>query len=169
MTIKRRHTALLPEHPDFLWKNPSPKKSYDAIIIGAGGHGLATAFYLAKNFGLTNIAVLEKGWLAGGNMGRNTTIIRSNYLWDESAGIYEHSLKLWETLEEEVGYEMFFDQRGVMTLAHSVSDLRSKKRNFYSNSMNNIDSQWLTPEEVKKIAPIVNISPNVRYPVLGAT
>ncbi|MGA1292589.1 MAG: sarcosine oxidase subunit beta family protein [Candidatus Nanopelagicales bacterium] len=169
MTIKRRHTAVLPEHPDFLWRNPSPKKSYDAIIIGAGGHGLATAFYLAKNFGITNIAVLEKGWLAGGNMGRNTTIIRSNYLWDESAGIYEHSLKLWENLEEEVGYEMFFDQRGVMTLAHSVSDLRSKRRNFYSNSMNNIDSQWLTPEEVKKIAPIVNISPDVRYPVLGAT
>ena len=169
MTMKRRHTALLPEHPDFLWKNPSPKKSYDAIIIGAGGHGLATAFYLAKNFGITNTAVLEKGWLAGGNMGRNTTIIRSNYLWDESAGIYEHSLKLWENLEEEVGYEMFFDQRGVMTLAHSVSDLRSKRRNYYSNSMNNIDSQWLTPEEVKKIAPIVNISPDVRYPVLGAT
>ena len=169
MKLQRRHTAHLPEHPDFLWRNPSPKKSYDVIIIGAGGHGLATAFYLAKNFGITNVAVLEKGWLAGGNMGRNTTIIRSNYLWDESAGIYEHSLKLWENLEEEVGYEMFFDQRGVMTLAHSVSDLRSKQRNFYSNAMNNIDSQWLTPEEVKKVAPIVNISPNVRYPVLGAT
>jgi sarcosine oxidase subunit beta len=169
MTIKRRHTEELPEHPDFLWKNPSPKKSYDVIVIGAGGHGLATAYYLAKNFGITNVAVLEKGYLAGGNMGRNTTIIRSNYLWDESAGIYEKSLQLWEGLEEEVGYEMFFDQRGVMTLAHSVSDLRSKQRNFYANAVNDIDSQWLTPEEVKKIAPIVNISPDVRYPVLGAT
>ena len=166
MTIKRRHTEELPEHPDFLWKNPSPKKSYDVIVIGAGGHGLATAYYLAKNFGITNVAVLEKGYLAGGNMGRNTTIIRSNYLWDESAGIYEKSLQLWEGLEEEVGYEMFFDQRGVMTLAHSVSDLRSKQRNFYANAVNDIDSQWLTPEEVKKIAPIVNISPDVRYPDL---
>ena len=96
MTTKRRHTAHLPEHPDFLWKNPALKKSYDVIVIGAGGHGLATAYYLAKNFGITNVAVLEKGWLAGGNMGRNTTIIRSNYLWDESAGIYEKSLQLWE-------------------------------------------------------------------------
>jgi sarcosine oxidase, subunit beta len=83
---------LLPEHPDFLWRNPEPKSSYDAVIVGGGGHGLATAYYLAKNFGMTNIAVLERGWLAGGNMARNTTIIRSNYLWDESAGIYEHSL-----------------------------------------------------------------------------
>ena len=103
MTIKRRHTEELPEHPDFLWKNPSPKKSYDVIVIGAGGHGLATAYYLAKNFGITNVAVLEKGYLAGGNMGRNTTIIRSNYLWDESAGIYEKSLQLWEGLDEDVG------------------------------------------------------------------
>ena len=130
--LTRRRTAELPEHPDFLWRKPELKKAYDVIIIGAGGHGLATAYYLAKNFGITNVAVLEKGWLAGGNMARNTTIIRSNYLWDESAGIYEHSLKLWENLEEEVGYEMFFSQRGVMTLAHSVGDVRSKQRNFYA-------------------------------------
>jgi sarcosine oxidase subunit beta len=113
--------------------------------------------------------VLEKGWLAGGNMARNTTVIRSNYLWDESAGIYEHSLKLWENLEEEVGYEMFFSQRGVMSLAHSVSDLRAKARNYHANKINDIDSEWLTPEQVKEIAPIVNINPDVRYPVLGAT
>lgn len=167
--LTRRRTAELPEHPDFLWRKPQLKKVYDVIIIGAGGHGLATAYYLAKNFGITNVAVLEKGWLAGGNMARNTTIIRSNYLWDESAGIYEHSLKLWETLEEEVGYEMFFSQRGVMTLAHSVSDVRSKQRNFYANKVNGIDTEWLTPEEAKKIAPILNISDKIRYPIMGAT
>ena len=157
------------QQPDFLWANATPKKSYDAVIVGGGGHGLATAYYLAKNHGMNNIAVLEKGWLGGGNMARNTTIIRSNYLWDESAAIYEHSLKLWETLEYELGYKMFFSQRGVMTLAHSVSDLRSKRRNFYSNAMNAVDSEWLTPQQIKEIAPIINISENVRYPVLGAT
>lgn len=169
-TTTRRRSVELPEHPDFLWTaRVTPKKVYDVIIIGGGGHGLSTAYYLAKNHGITNIAVLEKGWLAGGNMARNTTVIRSNYLWDESAGIYEHSLKLWENLEEEVGYEMFFSQRGVMSLAHSVSDLRAKARNYHANKINDIDSEWLTPEQVKEIAPIVNINPNVRYPVLGAT
>jgi sarcosine oxidase subunit beta len=108
---------LLPEHPDFLWRNPEPKSSYDAVIVGGGGHGLATAYFLAKNHGMTNIAVLEKGWLAGGNMARNTTIIRSNYLWDESAAIYEHALKLWEILPEELEYDFLFSQRGVMNLA----------------------------------------------------
>jgi len=169
-TTTRRRSVELPEHPDFLWTaRVTPKKVYDVIIIGGGGHGLSTAYYLAKNHGITNIAVLEKGWLAGGNMARNTTVIRSNYLWDESAGIYEHSLKLWENLEEEVGYEMFFSQRGVMSLAHSVSDLRAKARNYHANKINDIDSEWLTPEQVKEIAPIVNINPHVRYPVLGAT
>jgi sarcosine oxidase subunit beta len=169
-TTTRRRSVELPEHPDFLWTaRVTPKKVYDVIIIGGGGHGLSTAYYLAKNHGITNIAVLEKGWLAGGNMARNTTVIRSNYLWDESAGIYEHSLRLWENLEEEVGYEMFFSQRGVMSLAHSVSDLRAKARNYHANKINDIDSEWLTPEQVKEIAPIVNINPDVRYPVLGAT
>jgi sarcosine oxidase subunit beta len=88
-------TEELPEHPDFLWRNPEPKRHYEAIVVGGGGHGLATAYYLARNHGITDVAVLERGWLAGGNMARNTTIIRSNYLWEESAGIYEHALKLW--------------------------------------------------------------------------
>ena len=114
----------LPEHPDFLWRNPEPKSSYDVVIVGAGGHGLATAYYLAKNHGLTNIAVLERGWLAGGNMARNTAIIRSNYLWDESSAIYEHSLKLWEGLPEELEYDFLFSQRGVMNLAHTLQDVR---------------------------------------------
>ncbi len=104
MSRNRLRSVELPEHPDFLWAaEVTPKKAYDVIIIGGGGHGLATAYYLAKVHGVTNVAVLEKGWLAGGNMARNTTIIRSNYLWDESAGIYEHSLKLWEGLQEDVG------------------------------------------------------------------
>ena len=160
---------MLPEHPDFLWANTEPKKSYDVIVIGGGGHGLATAYYLARNHGITNVAVLEKGWLAGGNMARNTTIIRSNYLWDESAAIYEHSLKLWEGLEAELDYDMLFSQRGVMNLAHSVSDVRDSKRRVNANVLNGVDAQWLEPEEVAKIAPVVNISPDVRYPVMGAT
>jgi sarcosine oxidase, subunit beta len=165
----RLRAAPIPEQPPQLWKTVQPKKSYDAIIVGGGGHGLSTAYYLAKDHGMTNIAVLEKGWLAGGNTARNTTIIRSNYLWDESAAIYEHSLKLWETLEQDLGYNMFFSQRGVLTLAHSVSDLRLKQRNFHANALNGIDSEWLTPAEVKKLVPIINIRDDIRYPVMGAT
>ena len=115
--------ADLPEHPDRLWRNPEPRRHYDVIIVGGGGHGLATAYYLAKNHGITNVAVLERGWLAGGNMARNTTIIRSNYLWDESAAIYEHALKLWEGLSHELNYNIMYSPRGVMMLAHTVHDI----------------------------------------------
>jgi sarcosine oxidase, subunit beta len=157
------------EHPDWLWRTPEPKKSYDVIIVGAGGHGLATAYYLAKNHGITNVAVLEKGWLAGGNMARNTTIIRSNYLWDESAGIYEHSLKLWEGLQDELDYDFLFSQRGVLNLAHTPQDIREGRRRVNANRLNGIDGEWLAPEEVVKVCPIVNVSPDTRYPVLGGT
>ena len=139
------------------------------MIVGGGGHGLATAYYLAKNHGITNIAVLEKGWLAGGNMARNTTIIRSNYLWDESSGIYEHSLKLWETLDEELDYPILFTQRGVLNLAHSLQDVRDSVRRVNANRLNGIDAEWLDAQQVKELCPIVNISPDIRYPVLGAT
>ncbi len=160
-------TEHLPEHPDFLWRNPDPKKSYDAVIVGGGGHGLATAYFLAKNHGMTNIAVLEKGWLAGGNMARNTTIIRSNYLWDESAAIYEHSLKLWEILPEELEYDFLFSQRGVMNLAHTLGDVRESMRRVGANKLNGVDAEWLDPQQVKELCPILNID-GPRYPVLGA-
>ena len=162
-------TKLLPEHPAWLWRDPDPKSSYDAVIIGGGGHGLATAYYLAKNHGMTNIAILEKGWLAGGNMARNTTIIRSNYLWDESAAIYEHALKLWEQLPEELDYDFLFSQRGVLNLAHTLQDVRDSVRRVEANRLNGVDAEFLTAAEVQKVCPIINISPDVRYPVLGAT
>ena len=162
-------TGHLPEHPDWLWRTPEPKAAYDVVIVGAGGHGLATAYYLAKTHGITNVAVLERGWLAGGNMARNTTIIRSNYLWDESSAIYERALGLWEGMSEELGYDVLFSQRGVLNLAHSLQDVRDSVRRVEANRLNGVDAQWLTPEQVKEECPIVNVSPDVRYPVLGAT
>jgi sarcosine oxidase subunit beta len=162
-------TATLPEHPDWLWRTPDPAPTYDVIVVGAGGHGLATAYYLAKNHGITSVAVLEKGWLAGGNMARNTTIIRSNYLLDASAGIYEHALKLWEGLPAELDYDFLFSQRGVMNLAHTQQDIRDSLRRVHANRLNGIDGEWLTPADVAELCPIINISSDVRYPVLGAT
>ncbi|HEX6360720.1 sarcosine oxidase subunit beta family protein [Actinophytocola sp.] len=164
--MNQRH---LPEHPDFLWANPEPKRRYDVVIVGGGGHGLATAYYLARYHGISNVAVLERGWLAGGNMARNTTIIRSNYLWDESAAIYEHALKLWETLEDDLDYDVLFSQRGVLNLAHTLQDVRDSVRRVNANKLNGVDGEWLTPEEVAKICPILNTSPDTRYPVLGGT
>ncbi|QQC60116.1 sarcosine oxidase subunit beta family protein [Rothia kristinae] len=159
----------LPQHPDRLWNDPESKSGYDVVIIGGGGHGLATAYYLASRHGITDVAVLERGWLAGGNMARNTTIIRSNYLWDESAGLYEKSMQLWEGLEEELGYDVFFSQRGVMNLDHTLKDVRDSRRRVEANLLNGIDAEYLDPQQVKEICPIINISPEIRYPVLGAT
>ena len=131
------------------WRNPEPKKHYDVIIIGGGGHGLATAYYLAKNHGIHNIAVIEKGYLGGGNTGRNTTIVRSNYLWDESAHLYEHALNLWEGLSQELNYNVMFSQRGVLNLGHTLQDMRDIERRVSANRLNGIDGKVLDVEGVQ--------------------
>jgi sarcosine oxidase, subunit beta len=150
------------------WRSPEPKLAYDVVVIGAGGHGLATAYYLAAEHGVTNVAVLEKGWLGGGNTGRNTTIIRSNYLWEESEAIYEHAMRLWEGLSQVLNYNVMYSPRGVMMLAHSVHDVRVFKRHVHANRLAGIDNEWMTPEEAKTFCPPLNISSDLRYPVLGA-
>jgi len=150
------------------WRAPEPKPAYDAVILGAGGHGLATAYYLAREHGLRNIAVVEKGWLGGGNTGRNTTIIRSNYLWEESEAIYEHAVKLWETLAQELNYNVMYSPRGVMMLAHTIHDVQVFKRHVHANRLAGIDNEWLTPTQAKEFCPPLNIAPGMRYPILGA-
>jgi sarcosine oxidase subunit beta len=150
------------------WPAPQPKAEYDVVIVGAGGHGLATAYYLAAEHGITNVAVVEKGWLGGGNTGRNTTIIRSNYLYDESAAIYDHAVKLWEGLSQTLNYNVMFSQRGVMMLAHNVHDVQVLKRHVHANRLNGVDNEWLTPEQAKEFCPPLNISKGARYPVMGA-
>jgi sarcosine oxidase, subunit beta len=162
-------SAGVPELPDRAWRSAEPRRTYQVVIVGGGGHGLATAYYLARNHGITDVAVLERGWLAGGNMARNTTIIRSNYLWEASAGIYEHALKLWEGLEAELGYPILFSQRGVLNLAHTPQEVRDGMRRVQANLLAGVDAQWLEPAGVAKVCPIVNVSPTLRYPVLGAT
>ena len=150
------------------WRRAEPKAEYDAVIVGGGGHGLGTAYYLAAEHGLTRIAVVEKGWIGGGNTGRNTTIIRSNYLFDESARLYDHSVKMWEDLSQALNYNVMFSPRGVMMLAHTVHDVQVAQRHIHANRCNGVDNEWLTPEEAKAYCPPLNIDPGLRYPVLGA-
>ncbi|HAZ95507.1 MAG TPA: sarcosine oxidase subunit beta, partial [Porticoccaceae bacterium] len=152
-----------------VWRSPTPKKDYDVIVVGGGGHGLATAYYLAKVHGITNIAVIEKGYLGGGNTARNTTIIRSNYLWDEASQLYDLSLKLWEGLSQELNYNVMFSQRGVLNLGHNLQDMRDIERRVNANRLNGIDGEVVSPERIKEIAPLINISRNSRYPILGAS
>src|SRR4051812_11571872 len=151
------------------WRKAAPRTRYDVVIIGGGGHGLATAYYLPKEHGGRGVALLEKGPIGLGNTGRNTTIIRSNYLWDASARIYEHSLKLWEGLSAELNFNVMLSQRGVLNLAHNEADIREGRRRVNANLLNSIDAEWLDADAVKSFCPILNISRGARYPVLGAT
>ncbi len=149
------------------WRNPNPKKKYGVIIIGAGGHGLATAYYLGRNFGITNVAVIEKGWLGGGNTGRNTTIIRSNYLQDPSAAIYEKSRRLYETLSQNLNYNVMFSPRGVMMLAQTHHEIRGYQRTSHANALQGVATEFIGPNQVKALCPIINVN-GPRYPILGA-
>lgn len=150
------------------WRNPEPKTDYDVIIIGAGGHGLATAYYLAKEHNVTNVAVLEKGWLGGGNTGRNTTIIRSNYLQDESTAIYELSRSLYENLSLELNFNIMFSPRGLLMLCQTEHELRAMKRTAHANRLGGIEARMIDRSEVKKLVPIINDRDDCRYPILGA-
>ncbi|RNF35102.1 sarcosine oxidase subunit beta family protein [Paracoccus methylarcula] len=148
------------------WANPQPRDRYKVVIVGAGGHGLATAYYLGKNFGITDVAVIEKGWLGGGNTGRNTTIIRSNYLQDPSAAIYNKALQLYETLSQELNYNIMFSPRGVIMLAQTEHEVRGYKRTSYANHLQGVATEWIEPARVKELVPIINLE-GPRYPVLG--
>ena len=149
------------------WPESQPRAEYDVVIVGAGGHGLGAAYYLAREHGITNVAVIDKGWLGGGNTGRNTTIIRSNYLYDESARLFDHAVDLWENLSQELNYNVMYSRRGVLMLAHNIHDVQSFKRHIHSNRLNGVDNRWLTTQECKDYCPPLNISPDARYPVMG--
>ncbi len=151
------------------WRSPEPKRKYDVIIVGGGGHGLATAYYLAKEHGVRNIAVLEKGWIGGGNTGRNTTIVRSNYLWTEASLLYEKSMQLWEGLSQDLNYNVMFSQRGVYNLGHTLQDMRDIERRVNANRLNGIDAEVVSAAELRKSIPYLNTSPEARYPIIGAS
>ena len=151
------------------WPEKDPGAKYDVIIVGGGGHGLASAYYLARDFPGKKVAVVEKGWIGGGNTGRNTTIVRSNYLWDEAANLYEHSLKLWEGLTEDINFNVMFSQRGVYNLGHTLQDMRDIERRVNANVLNGIDAEVVDVAELKRRIPIMDTSKNTRYPVMGSS
>jgi sarcosine oxidase subunit beta len=162
-----RHALTGHRHWPRAWREPEPKSSYDVVIIGGGGHGLATAYYLAKEHGIANVAVLEKGWLGGGNTGRNTTIVRSNYLLPANAHFYEWSLKLWEGLSAELNYNVMFSQRGVLNLAHSDAQLDAYARRGNAMRLHGIDAELLTRDQVREMVPLLDCSDRARFPIAG--
>ena len=155
------------ENWDVAWKDPEPKKEYDVIIVGGGGHGLATAYYLAKEHGITNVAILEKGWIGGGNVGRNTTILRSNYMFDSNALFYEFGMKLWETLSQELNYNVMYSPRGIINLAHSDAQMNAYARRGNSMRLNGIDAILLGRDDLKKMIPFADFSETCRFPIHG--
>lgn len=162
--------AASPSHADWApaWRDADPKPQYDVVIIGGGGHGLATAYYLAKNHGITNVAVIEKGWIGGGNTGRNTTIVRSNYLYPESARLYNFSVQLYENLSRELNFNIMFSQRGMVVLSHSRHDLDTASRLNNAMRFNGVDSEMICVEQLRALAPRLNFSADARFPIFGA-
>src|SRR6478609_8312059 len=162
-----RNAATHHENWPLAWRSPEPKPAYDAIVVGGGGHGLATAYYLAKEHGISNVAVLEKGWLGGGNTGRNTTIVRSNYHLDANEHFYEFSLKLWESLSQELNFNVMYSARGVLNLVHSPADMDAAIRRGNAMRLNGIDAKFLSRDEIAAWIPELDTSPSARFPIVG--
>jgi sarcosine oxidase subunit beta len=149
------------------WRKPDPKASYDVVIIGGGGHGLSTAYYLAKEHGITNVAVVEKGYLGSGNVGRNTTAVRSNYLLPPNTRFYEHSMKLWENLSHDLNYNVMFSQRGVLNLAHTPAQFDDYARRGNSMRHQGVDAELMSVAEIKRLMPAIDVSASARFPIMG--